>query len=90
MVFLIQHTQNIESEALQIKPEELIRATKGAQNALLGLEEMTDKQLDIFRERYEALAREAQLRLSDDDSDIGSPEVQLRNQSEIKGQHQGQ
>lgn len=84
MVFLIQHTQNIDSEALQIKLDELIRATKGAHNALLDLEEMTDKQLDLFRDQYEALAREAQLRFGDDDTDIGSPEIQLKNQPQTE------
>ena len=60
MVFLIQNTQNRDAEAVQIKLDELIRATHGAHNALLDLEEQTDRQLDQLRERYEALARRAQ------------------------------
>jgi low affinity Fe/Cu permease len=59
MVFLIQNTQNRDTEALHIKLDELIRVTHHAQNALLDLEEMDDVQLDQARRRYEALARKA-------------------------------
>jgi low affinity Fe/Cu permease len=57
MVFLIQNTQNRDTEALQIKLDELIRAQKEANNALLDLEEMDDQELDRIRETYLALAR---------------------------------
>lgn len=77
MVFLIQHTQNIDAEAVQIKLDELIRATKGAHNILLDLEERTDQQLDGFREKYEQLARQAQQGRGAQDSDTGSPEIQF-------------
>ncbi len=77
MVFLIQHTQNIDSEAVQIKLDELIRATKGAHNALLDLEELSDQQLDGFREKYDQLAREAQQHRGRNESDTGSPEIKL-------------
>ena len=59
MVFLIQNTQNRDTEAIQIKLDELIRVTRGAHNALLDLEELEDDALDRFRGRYEALARKA-------------------------------
>ncbi len=57
MVFLIQNTQNRDTEALQIKLDELIRAQKEANNALLDLEELDDKELDRIREVYLALAK---------------------------------
>ncbi|WP_396614804.1 low affinity iron permease family protein [Lysobacter soli] len=57
MVFLIQNTQNRDTEAIQIKLDELIRATEAANNALLDLEELDERTLDRYRQRYEALAR---------------------------------
>jgi len=74
MVFLIQNTQNRDTEAIQIKLDELIRATEGAHNALLDLEELQEDQLDQFCSRYEALAREAREELSRGHSDTGTPE----------------
>ena len=59
MVFVIQNTQNRQTDALQIKLDELIRATKGAHNALLDLEEIEDTQLKVFKDRYTALAHRA-------------------------------
>jgi len=75
MVFLIQNTQNRDTEAIQIKLDELIRATRGAHNALLDLEELEEDALDAFRRRYEALAASAreELRLGADDT--GTPEA---------------
>jgi low affinity Fe/Cu permease len=58
MVFLIQNTQNRDSEAMHLKLDELIRATKGAQSALLDLEELDQKELDRIREKYKKLANE--------------------------------
>lgn len=45
MVFLIQNSQNRESKAIQLKLDELIRATKGARNTYLGLEDLSDVDL---------------------------------------------
>ena len=59
MVFLIQNAQNRDTEAIQIKLDELIRATKGAHNALLDLEELEEDALDEYRAKYEFLARKA-------------------------------
>ena len=59
MVFLIQNTQNRDSEAVHLKLDELIRATKGAENALLDLEELDQDALDEILSRYEQLAEAA-------------------------------
>jgi len=59
MVFLIQNTQNRDTEALQIKIDELIRAVDNAHNALLDLEELDEDQLDLVRKDYLTLAKKA-------------------------------
>jgi low affinity Fe/Cu permease len=59
MVFLIQNTQNRDAVAMQIKLDELIRATGEAENALLDLEELTEEELEEFRVTYEKLAEKA-------------------------------
>jgi low affinity Fe/Cu permease len=74
MVFLIQNSQNRDTEAIQLKLDELIRATRGAHNALLDLEELEERELDAFRARYIALARHARER-DDDETERGTPEV---------------
>ena len=59
MVFLIQNTQNRDSEAMHIKLDELIRAIEGAHNALLNLEDLGERELDRIRADYIKLAEEA-------------------------------
>jgi low affinity Fe/Cu permease len=74
MVFLIQNTQNRDTEAIQVKLDELIRATKGAHNALLDLEELEEASLDAFKARYQALAAAARTNLESGNKDTGTPE----------------
>jgi low affinity Fe/Cu permease len=74
MVFLIQNTQNRDTEAIQVKLDELIRATQGAHNALLDLEELEEETLESFRRRYQALARDARSEISRGVADTGTPE----------------
>ena len=59
MVFLIQNTQNRDTEAMHIKLDELIRAVSSAQNTMLDLEELDEKELDEIRAEYEKLAEKA-------------------------------
>src|SRR5439155_7852252 len=49
MVFLIQHTQNRDTIAMQVKLDELIRAVKGAKNTLIDLEEMSEEELTTIQ-----------------------------------------
>ncbi len=73
MVFLIQNTQNRDTEAMQIKLDELIRAVGGAQNTMLDLEEMDESELDRLRAEYEELAQKARNKLESSRSKKTSP-----------------
>jgi low affinity Fe/Cu permease len=75
MVFLIQNTQNRDSEAVQVKLDELLRVTKGAHIALLDLEELEEHELNEIRGRYEELAEKARADLRRGKRDTGAPEV---------------
>jgi low affinity Fe/Cu permease len=75
MVFLIQNTQNRDTEAIQIKLDELIRVTQGAHNALLDLEELEEDNLEAFRVKYQALASAAREALKQGQKDTGTPEA---------------
>ncbi len=74
MFFLIQNTQNRDTEAIQIKLDELIRATRGAHNALLDLEELEEDTLHAFRSRYQELAAAARGQIEQGELDTDTPE----------------
>jgi low affinity Fe/Cu permease len=59
MVFLIQSTQNRDSEAMQVKLDEIIRAIGHAKNELLDLEELEEEDLDAIKQSYQEMARKA-------------------------------
>jgi low affinity Fe/Cu permease len=75
MVFLIQSTQNRDSEAVQVKLDELLRVTKGAHVALLDLEELEEYELDRIRQGYAELAERAREDLRRGKKDTGAPRV---------------
>jgi len=68
MVFLLQHTQNKDSRALQIKLDELIAAQTHASNRMIDVEDLDDEELERMRERFAHLARSSP-RLTDSDDD---------------------
>ena len=73
MVFLIQNTQNRDTEALQLKLDELIRALDGAQDDLMALEEQDDEQIEVLRKKYARLARLARRRVGEEQSASKEP-----------------
>jgi low affinity Fe/Cu permease len=77
MVFLIQNTQNRDSEAVQIKLDEIIRALEGAHNALLDLEELDDDLMDKMRLRYRNLAKKAREDIKAGGRDIGCEDLEI-------------
>lgn len=80
MVFVIQHTQNKDTIAMQLKLDELIRAVEGAQEALIDLEELSDDELGKVRKKYLKLAAEARDALGDQDIHV----TLIGNEQELK------
>ncbi len=65
MVFLIQNTQNRDSDALQVKIDELLRVTEGARLALLDLEEMKADELERIKRGFVELGQRNKGKLDD-------------------------
>lgn len=63
LLFIIQHTQSREIASIQFKLNEIIRVSEGAHNALLDIEEMTDRDYDRIKASYTTLARQAREQL---------------------------
>jgi low affinity Fe/Cu permease len=60
MVFVIQHAQNKDMRAVQLKLNELIAAVEGASNRLIDVEDLTDRELEHLYSRFQTLAKTAQ------------------------------
>ncbi len=73
MVFLIQNTQNRDSEAMQLKLDELIRSSATAHNAVLDVEELSERDLDTLKSKFEELAAKARKDVRAGKSDLGCP-----------------
>jgi len=77
LVFLIQNSQNRETRALQLKLNELIRATEGAHTMMMNLEKLTETELKIMSGEYDLLAQEAHKRMARGQTDQGVPGISL-------------
>jgi low affinity Fe/Cu permease len=62
MVFLIQHSQNRDALAMEVKLDELVRAVKSAKNSVLYLDELEEAELEILIEHYRKIGRAAKAR----------------------------
>jgi low affinity Fe/Cu permease len=58
MVFLIQNTQNRDAKAIHLKLDELIHGVKGARNALIDLENLSEEELDRLQARFARLRKQ--------------------------------
>ena len=77
MVFLIQNSQNRDSSAIQLKLDELIRASSGAHNGLLDLEELSEAELEAFRQKYVTMAEAGREEIRRGESDQGTPQIEF-------------
>ncbi len=84
MVFLIQSSQNRETQALQIKLDEVIRALHGAHNALMDLEEFDQKELELIRSKYGEIAHQARKDLKRGEGDTSAVDVQPHDPNDTK------
>src|SRR5258708_3409332 len=78
MVFLIQNTQNRDSEAMQIKLDELLRANQGCHNAVMDIENLSEEELDRIKSNYANLAAKAINDLRKGKPDVGAPDVKAK------------
>ena len=59
MVFVIQHSQNKDTKAIQLKLNELIAASGEASNRVVSIEDLTDEELEAIKKFYTHLAKSA-------------------------------
>ncbi len=78
MVFLIQNTQNRDAQAIHLKLDELLRAMKGARNAFVNLENMSDEELQQIQEEFARLREQNASLLIEDDLQNVEAELQVR------------
>ncbi len=76
MLFIIQNSQNRHTIAIQLKLDEIIRATKGAHNEMMDIEKLTDENLAAIQKKYGLLAQQTKDDLQQGKRDTHTPTVQ--------------
>lgn len=59
MVFLIQHTQNKDTQAMELKLNEIVAALEGASNRLIDVEDLSEEDLETLHAHYQELGKMA-------------------------------
>jgi len=75
MLFIIQNSQNRHTIAIQLKLDEIIRATKGAHNEMMDIEKLTDEDLARIQKKYGLLAEKTKEDLKQGKRDTHTPEI---------------
>jgi len=73
MVFLIQHSQNRDTQVTQLKLDELIRAVAEARNELVDMEDLSDDELRRLQSQFERLRAAAELQLQKGSDETATP-----------------
>jgi len=75
MLFIIQNSQNRHTIAIQLKLDEIIRATKGAHNEMMDIEKLTDEDLARIQKKYGLLAEKTKDDLKKGKLDTHTPDI---------------
>lgn len=75
MLFVIQNSQNRHTIAIQLKLDEIIRATKGAHNEMMDIEKLTDEDLRKIQKKYGLLAEKTKMDLQEGKMDTHTPDM---------------
>ena len=75
MLFIIQNSQNRHTIAIQLKLDEIIRATKGAHNEMMDIEKLTDENLARIQKKYGLMAKKTKEELKQGKLDTHTHEI---------------
>lgn len=75
MLFIIQNSQHRHTVAIQLKLDEIIRATKGAHNEMMDIEKLTDEDLEKIQKKYGLMAEKTKEDLKQGKQDTHTPDV---------------
>jgi low affinity Fe/Cu permease len=75
MLFVIQNSQSRHTIAIQLKLDEIIRATQGAHNEMMDIEKLTDEDLLKIQNKYGLLAEKTKMDLKQGRIDTHTPDI---------------